>query len=108
MKDHADVGKVSTQSRDRSLYYEVSSMEGSGDTCAVICITGPGGRHSPRAHTDAEVPPGFRICLDRCPELAHLTEGATSIRLFHLRTHEGEHCRFGPCEPRMNKSLSSR
>jgi hypothetical protein len=77
------------EDRDSSLYYEISSMEGSGDTCAIICISGSGAFYKPLTlHADAE---NFLVCrldLERYSRLASLAKNATSIRVSHLRSIE--------------------
>jgi len=95
---HANFSVASMQDGDNSLCYEISFMEGSGDTCAVICISGSGvSRTSFAPHTAAEIRPVSRLNLDleRYPRLNRLSTNATSIRLFHLRSidpAEGEQC----------------
>jgi len=86
---HTNSSVASVQGGDRSLYYEISSMGGSDDTCAIVCISGSGAFYRPLAlHIDAEVPSGPRLDLERYPQLASLAKNATSIRLFHLRSIE--------------------
>ena len=71
------------------MYYEISSMEGSDDACAIVCISGSGAFHRPLAlYIDAEVLSGPRLDLERYPQAASLAKNATSIRLFHLRSIE--------------------
>jgi len=84
------------QDRGNSLCYEISFMEGSGDACAVICISGSGTiRRSFPPHATAEiyVVSGLDLDLERYPRLNRLSTNATSIRLFHLQSidaSEGE------------------
>ena len=77
-----------------SLYYEISSMGGSGDTCAIICISGTGAFRRPLAlRISADISTGPRLDSEMYPRLASLAKNATSIRLFHLRSigaFEGE------------------
>ena len=94
MMGHVNSGVASMQDGDSPPYYEISSMEGSGDTCAVICISGSGEFHRPRAlYADAQIFLASRLDLKGYPQLATLAGNATSIRVFHLRcteTSEGE------------------
>ena len=48
---HANSSVASMQDGDSSLYCEISSMEGSGDTCAIVCISGSGKFRRPIAPT---------------------------------------------------------
>ena len=87
--DHANWSVASMQDRDNSLYYEISFMEGPGDACAIICISGSGVFHRSFAlHAVAEthLVSGLDLNLERYPRLNRLSTNATSIRLFHLRS----------------------
>lgn len=77
------------QDGDNSLYYEISTMEGSGDTCAIICICGSGGFRGPLTlHVDAKTSLVSVLGSVWHSRLASLVKDATSIRLFHLRSIE--------------------
>jgi len=84
------------QDGEVSLYYEISSMGGSEDTCAIICISSTGVFcRSLALDKSAEFSLGSRLDSDKYPQLASLAKNATSIRLFHLRSigaSEGELC----------------
>ena len=73
-------------------------MEGSGDACAVICISGLGvfcRSFSPHAVAEIDLVSGLDLDLERYPRLNRLSTNATSIRLFHLQSidaSEGEQC----------------
>ena len=101
---------ASMQDGDSPPYYEISSMEGSGDTCAVICISGSGELHRPRAlYTDAQIFLASGLDLKGHPQLATLAGSATSIRVFHLRSteaSEGEQCRLNTVHFLRNRPLS--
>ena len=89
MMNDTELSVAPVMGGDRSLYYEISSMEGSDDACAIVCISGSGAFHRPLAlYIDAEVLSGPRLDLERYPQAASLAKNATSIRLFHLRSIE--------------------
>jgi hypothetical protein len=77
------------QDGGNSLYYEISSMEGSGDTCAIICISGSGPFNGwLEVHTDAEIFLARELDLKSYSRLAGLAKNAALIRLFHLPSVE--------------------
>lgn len=77
------------QEEGGSLYCEISSMEGSDDTCAIICVSGSGTfRRLFTVLMYVEVFLASRRHLEGHPWFATLEKDATSIRLFHLRSIE--------------------
>jgi len=105
--EHANPGVASIQDKGISLYYEISSIQGTGATCAIICFSSSGAFYRPPIlHTDAEISSVSRLDLEGYPQLAGLIKDAASIRLFHLQSienFEGEKC----CPGRRDLSLKS-
>ena len=85
-------------------------MEGSGDTCAIVCISGSSApRRHLVLHVCAEIYLVSRLDSERHPRLASLVRDAASIRLFHLQSiegSEGELCCAKSCELPHNRPLS--
>jgi hypothetical protein len=89
MMDHTNPSVASVQGGDGSLYYEISSMEGSDDTWEIVRISGSGAFHRLLVlRVDAEICSGLRLDLEGYPRFANLAKNATSIRIFHLGSIE--------------------
>jgi enamine deaminase RidA (YjgF/YER057c/UK114 family) len=86
---------ASVQDGENLLYYEVSSMEGSGNTHAIVCVSGSGELYRHFAlDVHAENFPASMQSLEGCPGLASLEKNASSIRLFHLPSISASECKY--------------